>query len=402
MIPRRWTVVALLVFLATALVSMLAYRENLAWPHSRLWSSGLMNLGGWFVLLPSALGGWAAWQGWRHRRTGIKRRPAARAGLTVLVDWYRPAILTSLLAPLAATLWMAPQLVGLPRLADLVLVPIASASLLCWTLVGALLGRLLPLPVALALGVMLPFLGTAFPEAQNSFTYRHVLALHSACCLIDKEVDPRIPLGSGLFFAVALVALGWALARAGWARLGISAIVTALAFQGSASVVRPLNNPDGVRPRPVSALVCVAGRPTICLWPEQSAERASIRQTAERIRASLEALGVSTPAMLSSDPDAEWNYVAGVSDDDLRRQRGIIGGLVWAPMPACATREPWYMSDAYEEMSAWVWVRAGFDAKGVRLTTHLAQVLRRSDADQAAWFSANMQRRSQCGVEPLP
>lgn len=401
MIPRRWAIVAMLLFVVAAVVSMQSHETNLVWPHSSLWSSALMNLGAWYLLLPAALGGWCAWQGWRQKRLGIRRLPAVRSTMTVLTDWYLPALVTCVVAPLAAVAWMAPQLVGRPRPAELLLVPVAVAALMMWSASGALLGRLLPLPLALALGVLVPFLGVGFPEAQASFTYRHVLALHSSCCLIDQQASWRVLVGSALFYGATAAALLWALLRASWLRLSAALLLSLVVFHLAAAIVRPVDNPDGVEPRPAN-LVCVTGEPTVCLWPEELSRLGTIQQSAAQVRGSLARLGIDTPSVVSSDPTHDWDYVAGLSatSDDQRRLI-LITGLVAVPMPACAATQPWYAPEAFADMIAWVWLRSGFPQEAVRGTPHLAEVLARPDAEQAAWFTANMKQRSQCQVAPV-
>lgn len=393
---RRLALMPWVLFVAAGALSC-ALAENLVWTSTRSWPSALMNLPQVFILLPAALAGWSAWRGWVWHRTGAQRSVSTRSGWQVLASWLSPALWVCVLAPLLAVAWMAPLLNGSPRLVDLSLIGTTGLLLTAWTLLGFLIGSHLPLAVGVPLATVAGFVGMAFPEASNQMALRHILALHSTCCLVSQEVSIRVLIGSNMFYLVLVLALALIAVRPTWRRVALGGALTAVTTAVCLALVSPVAHPNGVHERPADQLVCRGERPRVCLWPEQEEDRALITETAQRAQAVLTQAGLHPPESLSARTPAAWNYQGGIdpADDDLRRS--VVAGLVSVPMPACARTQPWSAPSTFPDLASWIWISAGYDRSQVTVSPGLAPILSTPLPDQRRWFAATMARRTVCG-----
>lgn len=146
-----------------------------------------------------------------------------RAERTSAVAWFIWSVLTVAAAvfPLLAIGWMGVQSVGSPRLLDLLMIPVAMLMLLFWSVFGAVLGRMLPLALAVPLAALGGYLGSAYPEAISRFGVRHVAGLHSACCLITKVMDWRVVVAPLVFYLTCAVLLWLVVLRPSWRLLAV-------------------------------------------------------------------------------------------------------------------------------------------------------------------------------------
>ncbi|MGD7733561.1 DUF7224 domain-containing protein [Propionibacteriaceae bacterium G57] len=296
---------------------------------------------------------------------------------------------------------MAPLLRGTPRPVDLTLILTSILLLVAWTLLGFLLGRVVPVALAVPVAAMVGFVGMAFPEATNAMAWRHVLALHSSCCLLDQEVSLSVLVGSLAFYLSLVGVLWWLVQRPSWPRAGLVVVVQTLVTGLCLWLVAPVTHPNGVHDRPTNQLVCQGQKPQICLWPEQERDRAVITDTARRIVEVLDEVGVTAPQALSSATAAEWSYQGGANPgSDTVVRRSVVMGAAAVPMPACALREPWHGPASFQDLAAWVWLAAGFNRADVTVSPTLAKILAQPLPQQDQWFATTMAARGVCGTKP--
>lgn len=391
---------ALLFFAVVAGLSLLSAPENLVGFTSPMWSSTLTALPQLFSLLPSAMAAWAAWQIGRMRATG--ELLAVRNRAHVLLRWLLPVVVTSVALPLLAVAALAPDRLGRPVPGDLVFIPVASMLLLAWGMVGGVLGRFLPGPVAIPVALVGAFLGMTFPESWSSFAPRHVLGLHSVCCTIDTAVAPAIAPTSLVFYGVTAGLLALVLARPSWVLLGAALLGIGVTFVLGWRQVSDIDNAYGSVPRPTEQLDCRGQRPRLCLWPEQEPERALIRSTAEQITRQMTALRIPVPGEVSPLLDAAWVYYGQADSPPTVIQRSLVSGITYTPMPACAQQgKLWTYPEVMADLHTWVWLRSGFDRTQVQPSKLVADVLQRPLAQQVEWFTRNHEQRHRCDVEPV-
>lgn len=397
---RRWWVWAF--FAGTAMVSFAMFASSSNWPRAPWWSSALMELTFFFPLLSSALAGWSAWQGCRHRRAQLAQFTSVRHPLQIIWHWYRPAFVAAMAAPVLAIVWMAPHLDGQPRVIDLLLILMAILQLMAWGLLGSVLGRLLPLALSVPLGVLAAFVAMAFPEASSTMAYRHVFGVHSACCHLYGTISETVIFASLGFHLAAAIVLVRVLARPSLVRAALATLTLGAVFLVGFRATLPIDDPNGLVPRPISELVCTGTGPQVCLWPEQEPDRSLVTDTASTIAQTLTDLGITPPTTISASEAASWSYVVTVKPRDVNDVREIlVGGVIAPPYPACASNQPWYFPEVVNELRTWLWLQLDYDPARVTTSPLLTEVLQRPEQQQIDWFTANLRQAPSCGVKPL-
>ena len=397
---RRWWVWVF--FACTAVASFAMFQSSANWQRAPWWPSALMELTFFFPLLSSALAGWTAWQGWRHRRAQLGTFTSVRHPLQVVGQWYRPAMVAAIAAPLLAICWMAPHLEGRPRAVDLLLIPMAILQLIAWGMLGAVLGRLLPLALSVPLSVLAAFVAMAFPEASSTMAYRHVFGMHSSCCHLYGTISETVILASLGFHLAAAIVLVWVLVGPSWLRAAVATVTLGAVFLVGFRATLPIDDPNGLVPRPTSELACIGTEPEVCLWPEQEPDRSLVTDTATTIIESLTDMGITPPTTISASETASWSYVVTVKPRDVHDVREIlVGGVIAPPYPDCARDQPWYFPEVVNELRTWLWLQLDFDPSRVTTSPLLVDVLQRSEQRQIDWFTANLRQARTCGVKPI-
>lgn len=399
----RWSWYGVAILVVASVASLVMAPDRVAWSFVPSWSSALGSLTSVFTWVPSALAGWSAWQGWRHRRSNVDHAPVVRTRLRVSADWYAPAWAAAVVLPMVVIAWMAAHTAGAPRPVDLLMVPVAILLLGFWSLFGAALGRTMPVALAVPLSVIAAFFGVAYPEALSDMAVRHVAGLHSSCCLLQTSMDARLLVAPLVFYLVAAGLALWVVLVPSRRRAAAAIAGSVVVFLGCYGLVRPISTVNGEVARDPAQLVCAGERPLLCLWPEQLHLREQIHGVAAHVTASMAAQGIGVPSTVTVVGEAEWVYAAGSARrTDAEVAQSLINGLVVPAMPACSTRQPWFMTGVFDDQSAWVWLTAGFDKQRVQVSPTLTKVLARPHEAQVAWFKANFAKRSLCGVQPTP
>src|SRR5450759_2082972 len=175
----------------------------------------------------------AAWEGARLRRT-VWWSPNVRSRLAIAAWAVLPSVLIGFVAFLAAVgVLLVRSGATLP---DPVLLAVATLDLVAWAVVGFAAGILLPVPVAVPVGILLPFVWLAFVPALDPVWLRHLTGMFRDCCGNAQDLAPAAVVASvladiGLIAAASVLIAGHRSAR----RIGAS--VLALTVPLAAGVV---------------------------------------------------------------------------------------------------------------------------------------------------------------------
>ncbi len=194
-------------------------------------------------------------------------------------------------------------LAGLPSFAlPGVTFPLLSAAgVICWALVGAAFGLVLPPLLALPVALLAPYLFLALPVGwANPIWLRHAMGYMTGCCDSGSVPDPRATHATlAVFAALGLVSLCVAGVRLSpvrqepW-RPAVAAGIAAVSVLGAlvvAAGVRGLGH-DAVRARPSGQERCADD---VCMWPEDLPAHAINVAAWKRVRQAWTGLGLPTP-----------------------------------------------------------------------------------------------------------
>lgn len=239
----------------------------------------------------------AAWEGARLRRT-VWWAPNVRSRFAIAA-W---AVLPSVLAGAAAVLaGVAVLLVRSGAMVpDVVVIGVAVLDLIAWAAVGFAAGIMLPVPVAVPVGILLPFVWLAFTPAVYPLWLRHLTGMFRDCCGLAQDLATAAVVASslvnvGLIVAAAVLIGGHRSIR----RIGAS--VTSLALPLAVGVVLVSGmTVSPVVPRDPSLLTCRQRDDlTICLWPEHTAKADEIAAIAAGVRTRWLAAGIEVPSVFT-------------------------------------------------------------------------------------------------------
>jgi hypothetical protein len=242
------------------------------------------------------VGGSSAWEGSRLRRGGVwigpwPRRQVQMAALSVIAPigagWL--AIIIAVVGALISNGSSTP---------DFGMIAVAALDVVAYAAVGFALGIAAPTPIAIPIGTLLPFLWLGFIPAIYPVWLRHITGMFRDCCDLAEVMSPRAIVASvalDLGFVTASI-----LAVVGAPRLGLRAagIVGALATSTLVGVLIVSGMTYApVVPREAAALECTTGTgATVCLWPEEVADRAAVVRLISEVRASWIAIGITAPS----------------------------------------------------------------------------------------------------------
>ncbi|MFC9581665.1 hypothetical protein ACFVJ8_02265 [Streptomyces yangpuensis] len=349
-----------------------------------------------------------AWEAARLRRGRIfdqapVRRPLAIALPVLLPVWGMG------LAGLTTALLLTSQAAGaLPALSHVGMIAAHAAVLAASTLLGYLLGRILPGLAAAPIAMVAGFCLIGFPVSFDPPWLRHLVAqAYDSCCEPGRVIDPAavwspLVLATGLC-AAALLIIDPVVKAPRVLAIGITAVASSVAFW----LVRDLGY-DPVLARDSSDVVCdTAGRPTVCLWPE-TPDRRNVVDLTRTQTARIEAVGIPLPATLSASPrtgEGAFGATGVVRSQDVPLR---LANLLMPSVPECARKTGQYPAlPARGPLTAWLTATATAQlpqpAPGRYTSEDLAvvkQVMTHPGPTQLAWYEKNRQALSGCTETP--
>lgn len=326
----------------------------------------------------------AAWEGARLRRT-VWWSPTVRSRLAIVAWAVLPSVLIGFVALLAAVgVLLARSGATAP---DLRVLAVALLDLVAWAVVGFAAGILLPVPVAVPVGILLPFVWLAFVPAVDPVWLRHLTGMFRDCCGLNQDMAPAAVWASvladvGIIAAAAILVGGWTDARRhGGSLLGravplvASGLVLVLFVRAGVGLVSGMTYAPVV-PRDPALLACRerAGL-TLCLWPEHAPEADALAAIASENRTRWIAAGIEAPAVFteadpSVAPAGSLAYqVAGAAPDDVIL---ALANAMAPQQPACVNPTNGAMAGTTGGLAA-IWLHAWYAAAGGMSADRLAQ-----------------------------
>lgn len=265
----------------------------------------------------------AAWEGARLRRT-VWWSPNVRSRLAIAAWAVLPSVLIGVVAMLAAVgVLLVRSGATVP---DPMLLAVATLDLVAWAVVGFAVGILLPVPVAVPVGILLPFVWLAFVPAIYPVWLRHLTGMFRDCCGLAEGLAPAAIGASvladiGIIAAAAVLIGGNRSAR----RIGASALALAVPLVAGVVLVSGMTYAPVV-PRDPALLTCQerAGL-TLCVWPEHVPQADALATVASDVRSRWLAAGIEAPAVFteaarSAAPAGSLAFgVSGTAPDDVIR-----------------------------------------------------------------------------------
>ena len=326
----------------------------------------------------------AAWEGARLRRT-VWWSPTVRSRLAIAAWAVLPSVLVGVVAMLAAVgVLLVRSGATLP---DLRVLAVVLLDLVAWAVVGFAAGILLPVPVAVPVGLLLPFVWLAFVPALYPVWLRHLTGMFRDCCGLSQDLAPAAVGASvladiGIIVAAAILIGGWTIAR----RLGgsirtlavsIVASMVALAVPLAAGVtlVSGMTYAPAV-PRDPALLTCRerAGL-TLCVWPEHVPEIDELATVASGVRSRWLAAGIEAPAIFTEAdrtvaPAGSLTYqVSRTAPDDV--VLALANGMT-PQTPYCESLTPGAPAATTGGLAT-IWLQAWYSAAGGLSADRLVQ-----------------------------
>ncbi|MBP2584663.1 hypothetical protein J3A78_005141 [Streptomyces sp. PvR006] len=390
---------------------VLALGDDLsAWVTPRYWPSATGSAAFALPFVAAACAAAAAWEGARLTKGRVFDQAAVRRPLGIALPVLLPVLMMGLLGILVALIISATAAnvpLGLP---DFGILAAVSAMLVAHTLVGYILGRVIPRVLAAPVALIGSFFVGAYPASWSIIWLRYLVGGGlSNCCSIDTSVDPRALTGTALFAA------GVSGAAVMLIHYGARAVPLAAAFTLVASgvlatwlVARDVDA-DPLQARATDALVCEdTKQPKVCLWPEVE-DPQMVLQEARAAAARLTAAGVHVPDTLTmaAHPDSgalKLGITPDVHKEDIAG--GVASGLLPSP-PACAINgDPYPAAVAAGPLAAWIYATAGVPEQAVAgrfgaQEGNVAAKVRKLPTDkQLAWYKQNRAALASCNTPP--
>mgnify|MGYP001773507867 CR=1 FL=1 len=354
----------------------------------------------------------AAWEGGRLRRARWVELPHVRSPLMVAGEALLPVYIVGFLAVLAAVMT---ELLGMGVLAlpDLRVIAITFAIIAAHALLGFAIGLHTPPVVAVPTMLLATYSWLALPHALEPPWLRHLNGAGTwlACCSLATDLAPQVST------AIVVVAIGIASSAILLLRrpiqtyryaLAIAPIV--VAFVVGASLVRGFDRDPGVA-RASSLLMCVPGRPQVCVWPEHRSRLQEVSEIAASAAKRWQEVGIAVPDTFTEGSTSSPNERRfGFS---LASQRSdIIGSLAYSLLPPgqdCTfDKPPPYPGAPYAEdyLLAWFATTAGMSQTD--LASHInpdvlatvVQIQSLPSERQRAWLEQNVAAMRACDWPP--
>ncbi|MCZ1006692.1 DUF7224 domain-containing protein [Streptomyces lydicus] len=354
-----------------------------------------------------------AWEGARFTRGNVAGWAPARSGLAVALPLLVPVLALGALGmavAVALTISTAHPRGGMPPvgMALVWLVVLAAHAL-----AGFLLGKRLPLVVAVSLALVLSFVVTAYPAAVEPVWLRHmVTGGMTSCCSLGRAPDWQAAASAAVLacgvIAAAALALTATAVRLRRALIG-AALVAGLTGSGFLAHGLPA---DPTVTRAAGQLRCAGDHPRVCLWPELSGRAGMVRLNAAEARRRLQQAGVALPDTLTMEehPGKGEASIGSWPDPTPSEVRTGVGTSLLPPgPPACAqSGSPYPGDDAYGPTAAWLSLTAGAALDdiashyGAKETAVAADVRHAGSDEQLAWFRHNSKALRDCTTHPAP
>jgi len=320
-------------------------------------ASGTIPFVGAFV------GGAAAWEGARLRRSGVWGGPWVRGDARIAAGAMAGPIAAGLLAILVAVV------VSLIRVGastpDLEIVGVLALDIFTYACLGFALGVLVPSALSVPLAVLLPFIWLAFVPAMYPVWLRHLTGMYRDCCGIAESLAPR-----ALVASVA-VDLGVVVAATVAVRVrlpGRPRLLSALAVLTAASVVG-VSAASGMTYAPVvardpSLLTCSTNNAVrLCLWPEHRDQADLLTTAIGDVVTSWKAAGIDSPTSVTEAWDSQPTGTLSVRLPDHLSKDGVIFAMATGmlpPAPNCGVATTGGIAFAYLE--AWYAAAGGISS----------------------------------------
>jgi hypothetical protein len=315
----------------------------------------------------------AAWEGARLRRT-VWWSPTVRSRLAIAAWAVLPSVLVGFVAFMAAVgVLLARSGATAP---DLTLIAVGTLDLVAWAVVGFAAGILLPVPVAVPVGILLPFVWLAFVPAMDPVWLRHLTGMFRDCCGNAQDMAPAAVWASvladvGIIAAAAILVGGRKTAR----RLGASILAMAVPLVAGVALVSGMTYAPVV-PRDPALLACrERAGVTLCVWPEHVPQADELATVVSDVRSRWLAAGIEAPAVFteadpSVAPAGSLAYqVAGAAPDDVIL--ALANGMT-PQQPACVNPTNGAMAGTTGGLAA-IWLDAWYAAAGGMSADRLAQ-----------------------------
>jgi hypothetical protein len=314
----------------------------------------------------------AAWEGARLRRT-VWWSPTVRSRLAIAAWAVLPSVLVGIVAMLAAVgVLLARSEATIP---DLRVLAVATLDLVAWAAVGFAAGILLPVPVAVPVGLLLPFVWLAFVPALYPVWLRHLTGMFRDCCGLAEDLAPAAVWASvladiGIIAAAAVLIGGWTTAR----RHGGSVLALAVPLVAGVALVSGMTYAPVVPRDPVLLTCRERAGLTLCVWPEHVPEIDELATVASDVRSGWLAAGIEAPAVFTEAdrtvaPAGSLTYqVAGTVPDDVIL--ALANGMT-PQQPDCVDPTTGYTMGTTGGIAA-IWLQAWYAATGGMSSDRLA------------------------------
>ena len=274
----------------------------------------------------------AAWEGARLRRS-VWWSPAVRSRLEIAALAVLPSVVIGVVAMLAA---IAVLLVRSgATMPDLTLIAVGTLDLVAWAAVVFAAGILLPVPVAVPVGILLPFVWLAFVPAMDPVWLRHITGMFHDCCGLNQAMAPAAVWASviadiGIIAAAVILVGGWTdmrrhggSVRARAVPLVASGLVLVLLLRAGVGLVSGMTYAPVVTRDPAQLTCRERAGLTLCVWPEHLQQADALAAITSGVRAKWIAAGIEAPAVFTeADPSVApaWSLsyqVSGAAPDDV-------------------------------------------------------------------------------------
>ena len=276
-----------------------------------------------------------------------------------------PSVLVGIVAMLAAVAVLLVR--SGSSVPDAVVIGVAVLDLVAWAAVGFAAGVLLPVPVAVPVGILLPFVWLAFVPALQPYWLRHLTGMFRDCCGLNEDLAPAAVVASilanlGIIAAASVLIAGHRSAR----RIGVSALALAVPLAAGVVLVSGMTYAPVVPRDP--ALVACRERTglTLCLWPEHVAQADELATVASDVRSRWLAAGIEAPAVFTeagrsvAPAESLAFQVSGTPPDDVIR---ALAEAMTPQQPECVDPTTGYSMGTSGGVAA-QWLLAWYAAAG--------------------------------------
>lgn len=341
---------------------------------------------------------------WRRGRTGGSSARHPVVGAAVLLAPVVVILVVVLLVAVAIIASWAGIGPGLPALGPLWLAALLTVA---FALLGVTAGTLLPAVYAVPLAFAVTWLWLTFPPTITPYWWRNINGnLGTSCCSINQDLaDGAILAPTLVAAAVATGSLALLLMRRRWlaALLALSLLGAAVGHGRSVMIT---SGPDPVTPR-IGATACVAATPKVCVWPELGGHVEAAATLVGEVAQRHTRLGLAVPPLASTEAGADrWLLDLDPTDRSAWPWQISQAPLAGLP-PTCLeqTNGRWPAGPAFEPVQLWLADVAGLDVTGRATPEDVAGVRRLRqlpDADQVAWYRANLAALGGCTDPATP